>query len=130
MKQLIEKQKKEFEKKYNTSVLIAYPEYAESHMILLTDIWNWHKQSLKQFIDELIARLDGMKKQDPYSSNDFHKFAQEDGAVTLNSETIPKVMNNFEMMSANMQGAENRDGYNRAIDEQISHLKKLKEELN
>ena len=41
MKQLIEKQKKEFEKKYNTSVLIAYPEYAESHMILRTDYRDW-----------------------------------------------------------------------------------------
>ena len=54
IEKLLEKQEKEFVKKYNSSVLLAYPEYAESHMILLTDIWNWHKQSLKQFIDGLI----------------------------------------------------------------------------
>ena len=125
MKQLIEEQREEYVR------IASYTnEYGYLHKIpKYEDVWNWHKQSLKQFIDELIARLDGMKKQDPYSSNDFHKFAQEDGAVTLNSETIPKVMNNFEMMSANMEGAENRYGYNQAIDEQISHLKKLKEQL-
>lgn len=55
IEKLLEEQEKEFVKKYNSSVLLAYPEYAESHMILLTDIWNWHKQSLKQFIDGLVA---------------------------------------------------------------------------
>lgn len=56
IEKLLEEQEKQFVKKYNSSVLLAYPEYAESHMILLTDIWNWHKSSLKQFIDGLVER--------------------------------------------------------------------------
>ena len=104
MKQLIEEQKKEFEKKYNTSVLIAYPEYMESHMILLTDIWNWHKQSLKQFIDELIGREEKRKSNQ-------------------------KQDNGHDCYDHNCEYCENAIKDN-VIEETIAHLKKLKEELN
>lgn len=88
MKQLIEEQKKEFEKKYNTSVLLAYPEYAESHMILLTDIWNWHKQSLKQFIDELIAREEKSDRETGFNAQYNDQFFEAKGFHRAKLETI------------------------------------------
>ncbi len=52
MKQLIEEQREEYVR------IASYTnEYGYLHKIpKYEDVWNWHKQSLKQFIDELIER--------------------------------------------------------------------------
>jgi len=130
MKQLIEEQKKEFEKKYNTSVLIAYPEYAESHMILLTDIWNWHKQSLKQFIDELIAWNEARITYEDYDVMVCKKCKSvirrrtshhsEDGFSECCGSKLER------LTGKNKEFTPEND----AVEFGIAHLKKLKEELN
>lgn len=85
IEKLLEEQEKEFVKKYNSSVLLAYPEYAESHMILLTDIWNWHKQSLKQFIDGLVEREGGDLKR---ANKELEEYFGETPYIDAKEETI------------------------------------------
>ena len=84
IEKLLEKQEKEFVKKYNSSVLLAYPEYAESHMILLTDIWNWHKQSLKQFIDGLVEREEGEIREFKVTGDGEYHFGENQKVIGWN----------------------------------------------
>lgn len=52
IKKLIKKQREEY-----VRIATYTNEYGYLHKIpKYKDVWNWHKQSLKQFIDELIAR--------------------------------------------------------------------------
>ena len=114
MKQLIEEQKKlpklicdlvwsvtDGGTKIKESQLLSYQDEPVREY---EDILNWHKQSLKQFIDELIAREEGrLSKQ--------------------------KRDNGHDCYDHNCEYCENAIKDN-VIEETIAHLKKLKEELN
>lgn len=102
MKQLIEEQK-EFNEKFSYIAdaldfytKAHYPTIKKSGTEHLKDITDWHKQSLKQFIDGLIER--------------------ENEIVSTMEDYYPK----FEFRMGLISGK----------NETISHLKKLKEELN
>lgn len=65
MKQLIEEQKKEFDA-FRCTCVRKCGEFDPDHNSP-DEVWNWHKQSLKQFIDELIAREEKeIKKTDKF----------------------------------------------------------------
>lgn len=73
MKQLIEEQREEYVR------IASYTnEYGYLHKIpKYEDVWNWHKQSLKQFIDELIEREEGKKKDEWNIQDEFIEFHAE-----------------------------------------------------
>ena len=98
MKQLIEEQREEYVR------IASYTnEYGYLHKIpKYEDVWNWHKQSLKQFIDELIAMEEGEIKEFQTQKDGEYHFGK-------NQKTI---------------------GWNLAKEFTIAHLKELKEELN
>lgn len=70
MKQLIEEQEKEFERSELCKRITTTEMYAINHGFPEwkgESVMDWHKQSLKQFIDELIAREEKeIKKTDKF----------------------------------------------------------------
>lgn len=95
MKQLIENQMKEFREKFlseNNAGKICWSVLGMRTELVI----DWHKQSLKQFIDELIA-----------SEQEY-----------------------VDIINKNDNGTKFEEGYRDAKENSISHLKKLKEELN
>lgn len=100
MKQLIEQQREDFEKRFKIFEQVAHDEVDGTFAIEhdKEKVWNWHKQSLKQFIDGLIeAQNEHMQKElsvERFARPDFYK------------------------------------GYEAAKKNTIAHLKKLKEEIN
>ena len=111
MKQLIEEQK-EFNEKFSYIAdaldfytKAHYPTIKKSGTEHLKDITEWHKQSLKQFIDELLVKLEEKikvieKRQKDFTNDPLHPF------------------------NAHLLGTKD------ALKNEISHLKELKEELN
>lgn len=97
MKQLIEEQKKGI---YNIIAKLDNGTHS-SNQLQGTDeaLWNWHKQSLKQFIDGLIAF--------------------EEGRMVVLRDKEDHLPNAYQWLK----------GKNEARQETLAHLKKLKEEL-
>lgn len=64
IEQIIEK----FEKKYRASVLDAYPEYNESHNILLNDMQNFIRLEFSSYNKQLLDGIEGEIKELPTES--------------------------------------------------------------
>lgn len=105
MKQLIEEQREEYVR------IASYTnEYGYLHKIpKYEDVWNWHKQSLKQFIDGLIEETKKLIVNRPES------------LIKLNAHLDSRTQQHQYSRAV---------GYCEAVDKGVAHLKKLKEELN
>lgn len=110
MKQLIEEQREEYVR------IASYTnEYGYLHKIpKYEDVWNWHKQSLKQFIDGLIEREEKDRK--------WHKEFECNAA--FNGKGC------FETFCEDQNCRNAPKEWNQSKDSTISHLKEIKEELN
>lgn len=90
MKQLIEEQK-EFNEKFSYIAdaldfytKAHYPTIKKSGTEHLKDITDWHKQSLKQFIDELIAREEGEIKEFQTQKDGEYHFGENQKVIGWN----------------------------------------------
>lgn len=126
MKQLIEEQREEYVR------IASYTnEYGYLHKIpKYEDVWNWHKQSLKQFIDELIewekSRITYKKydvmfcKKCKIVVRERTSHHSEDGF----SECCGKELERLTGQNIDFTPE------NETIENGIDHLKELKEQLN
>lgn len=127
MKQLIEEQK-EFNEKFSYIAdaldfytKAHYPTIKKSGTEHLKDITDWHKQSLKQLIDGLVESLDGKREKD-LSDKDIEDRLRVFTLTPSSEESIKEFVKVIGGISAKM-------GKNKAINDQISHLKELKEQM-
>jgi len=87
MKQLIENQMKEFREKFlsenNAGQICWSIEGIRTEMVI-----DWHKQSLKQFIDELIAREEKSDRETGFNAQYNDQFFEAKGFHRAKLETI------------------------------------------
>lgn len=126
IEKLLEEQDKYFEEISERQIFLLNGKKGTlKNTIIYDSLLNWHKQSLKQLIDGLVEKLEGMKKERPVRS-------LEDLALGLAK---------FEQLSERDQNKiQNRDNgfyvenieyvvHNQAIDKQIFHLKEIRKQL-
>lgn len=117
MKQLIEEQEKEFERSELCKRITTTEMYAINHGFPEwkgESVMDWHKQSLKQFIDGLIEREEKDRK--------WHKEFECNAA--FNGKGC------FETFCEDQNCRNAPKEWNQSKDSTISHLKEIKEELN
>ncbi len=105
IEKLLEEQEKEFEDRFGEDtdqIVSAHNGWIQK------EIWNWHKQSLKQFIDGLVEETDKMIVNRP------------EKLITLNAHLDSTTRDN---------SYNNAVGYCQAVDKFVSHLKEIRAKL-
>lgn len=82
---------------------------------------DWHKQSLKQLIDGLVESLDGKREKD-LSDKDIEDRLRVFTLTPSSEESIKEFVKVIGGISAKM-------GKNKAINDQISYLEKIRKQL-
>lgn len=101
IKKLLEEQEKHFKRLLPRYVDIISCVGSEFPLCSKQAIWNWHKQSLKQFIDGLVEREDGEIREFKVTGDGEYHFGENQKVI----------------------------GWNMAKEDTIKHLKEIRKQL-